>query len=258
MKNFGLSGKGDHVAGFDPRDSFGYEESMRYDAEDTRGDEEQAVAFLAQLAGSRRILEFAVGTGRIALPLSRCGATVDGIELSQHMVDRMREKPGGAEIDVTIGDMSQLSTGRRYGLVYLVYNTIGNLTSQDDQVRCFQNAARHLTEDGVFVVECRVPTAPARPGHRYVDAERVEADRVVLDVVRYDPISQVIDENHVDIGSDGISFRPVSLRLAYPPEFDLMARIAGLRLRNRWGGWEKEPFTATSWRHVSVYERAPS
>jgi SAM-dependent methyltransferase len=244
------------VVGFDPAESFGYEESVRYDAEDIRGDEAETVAFLAELAGSRRVLEFAVGTGRIALPLSATGLTVDGIELSTHMVDRIREKPGGIELAVEIGDMSRLDTGRRYGLVYLVYNTIGNLTSQDDQVRCFENAARHLNDDGVFVLECRVPTAPARAGHRYVDAEQIGADHVVLDVVRYDPISQVIDENHVRIGADGIHFRPVSLRLAHPPEFDLMARIAGLRLRDRWGGWQREPFTAASWRHVSVYERA--
>lgn len=202
-------------------------------------------------------LEFAVGTGRIALPLTAVGVSVAGIELSGDMVDRMREKPGGDAVPVTLGDMSQVGTGRTYGLVYLVYNTIGNLITQDDQVRCFENAARHLAEDGVFVVECRAPTIPTRPGQQHVDAERIGIDQVVLDVCRYDPISQVLDENHVHIGSDGIILRPVSLRLAYPPEFDLMARIAGLRLRDRWGGWNGEPFTTSSWRHVSVHERIP-
>jgi hypothetical protein len=151
--------------------------------------------------------------------------------------------------------MSQVGTGRTYGLVYLVYNTIGNLLTQDDQVRCFENAARHLTDDGVFVLECRVPTAPSRPGHQYVDAERIGVDHVVLDVCRYDPVSQIVDENHVRIGSDGIIFSPIRLRPATPPEFDLMAWIAGLRLRDRWEGWDEEPFTRTSWRHISVYER---
>lgn len=165
------------MEGFDPRTSFGYEESKRYDAIDTRGDEQDTVAFLARLAGGRDALELAVGTGRIALPLMRAGVRVDGIELSRDMVDRMREKPGGDTIEVTMGDMSRVATGRRYGLVYLVYNTIGNLLAQDDQVRCFQNAARHLADDGVFVLECRVPTAPARPGHNYVDAEQVAAAR---------------------------------------------------------------------------------
>jgi SAM-dependent methyltransferase len=244
------------MEGFDPRTSFGDEESKRYDAVDTRGDEEQTVAFLAQLAGRRDVLELAVGTGRIALPLVNAGVRVDGIELSQDMVDRMREKPHGHTVTVAMGDMSRVTTGRTYGLVYLVYNTIGNLLTQDDQVRCFQNAAQHLTDDGVFVLECRVPTAPSRPGRQYVDAEHIGVDHVVLDVCRYDPVTQCLDENHVRIGAEGLIFSPIRLRLAYPPEFDLMARIAGLRLRERWGGWNGEPYTATSWRHVSVYERS--
>lgn len=242
------------MQGFDPRTSFGYEESMRYDAVDNRGDEDQTVAFLARLAGQRDALEFAVGTGRIALPLRAAGVRVDGIELSQDMADRLREKPGGSSIEVTMGDMSRVITGRSYGLVYLVYNTIGNLLTQDDQVRCFQNAARHLAGDGLFVLECRVPAAPSRPGHQYVGAEHVGVGEVVLDVCRYDLVTQLLDESHVHISADGIVLRPISLRLAHAPEFDLMARIAGLRLRERWGGWNGEPYTASSWRHVSVYE----
>ena len=178
---------------------------------------------------------------------------VDGIELSLDMVDRMREKPGGDQIRVTMGDMSRVTTGRRYGLVYLVYNTIGNLLTQDDQVRCFQNAARHLAGDGLFVLECLILSAPARPGHQFVDAEQIEAGRVVLDVCRYDPVTQVLDETHVHISANGIVLRPISLRLARPPEFDLMAPLAGLELRDRWGGWNHEPFTVSCWRHVSVY-----
>jgi SAM-dependent methyltransferase len=244
------------MEGFDPERSFGYDVSTHYDAVDTRGDEEQTVAFLAQLAGGRNVLEFAVGTGRIALPLTAAGVRVDGIEMSQHMVDRMREKSDGNNVEVTIGDMSRVTTGHTYPLVYLVYNTIGNLLTQDDQIHCFENAARHLTDDGVFVLECRVPTAPSRPGHQFVDAEAVEVDHVTLDVCRYDPVTQILDENHVRIGTAGIVLSPIRLRLAHPPEFDLMARIAGLRLRDRWGGWNGQPYTATSWRHVSVYERA--
>jgi hypothetical protein len=159
-------------------------------------------------------------------------------------------------VHVIIGDMSRASMGRRYTLVYLVYNTIGNLLSQDDQVRCFESAARHLTDDGDFVLECRVPTAPARPGHQFVNAERVAADQVTLDIGRYDPVTQLLDANHVRISTDGISLGAISLRLANPAEFDLMARISGLRLRDRTGGWQGEPFTASSWRHVSVYEHA--
>ncbi len=173
---------------------------------------------------------------------------MDGIEQSRDMVDRMREKPGGNTIEVTIGDMSRVTTGRTYGMVYLVYNTIGNLLTQDDQVRCFQNATRHLAGDGVFVLECRVPSAPARPGHQYVDPEHIAAGHVMLDAGRYDPLTQILDLNHVHISADGIILVPISLRLAHPPEFDLMARIAGLRVRERWGGWSGERFTAGSWR----------
>jgi SAM-dependent methyltransferase len=248
--------RGNDVEGFEPATSFGYEVSKRYDAEDTRGDEEETVAFLARLAGGRDALEFAVGTGRIALPLSAAGVRVDGIEMSRHMLDRMREKPGGEDVEVTMGDMSRVTTGRTYGLVYLVYNTIGNLLTQDDQVRCFENASRHLGDNGVFVLECRVPTAPSQPGHEFVDVEHVGVDHVGLDVCRYDPVTQVLDENHVRISADGVVFSPIRLRLAHPPEFDLMARIAGLRLRERWGGWNGEPYAAGSWRHVSVYKRA--
>jgi SAM-dependent methyltransferase len=244
------------MLGFDPATSFGDEVSRRYDAVETRGDETATVEFLARLARGQDALEFAVGTGRVALPLTGAGVCVDGIELSQDMVDRLREKPGGSEIEVTIGDMSCASTGRAYGLVYLIYNTIGNLLTQDDQVRCFTNAARHLAAGGVFVLECRTPTAPSRLGHQFVDAGHVGVDHVQIDVGRYDPLSQILDENHVRIGADGLTFSPIRLRLAHPPELDLMARFAGLRLRDRYSGWNNEPYTATSWRHVSIYEHA--
>ncbi len=242
------------MEGFDPKTSFGCETSKRYVAREARGDEQETVAFLARLAGRRHALELAVGTGRIALPLMRAGVGVDGIEQSQDMVDRMREKPGGESVHVAVGDMARVDMGRKYGLVYLVYNTIGNLLTQEEQVRCFENAARHLTDDGVFVLECRVPSAPTRTERQFVEAERIAVDHVTLHVARYDPVTQLLDANHVHIGEDGVAFGPISLRLAHPPEFDLMARIAGLRLRQRVGGWHGEPFTASSWRHVSVYE----
>jgi SAM-dependent methyltransferase len=239
------------VKGFNP--SFGPETARTYD-NSPRGDEADTVRFLAGFGATA--LEFAIGTGRIALPLREAGVAVDGIELSPDMVARMREKPGGGAVDVTIGDMSRAGTGRRYDLVFLVYNTITNLLTQDDQVRCFENAARHLAPGGVFVIECGLPSWSARQRHQYVDVETVEVDRVGLDVNRYDPVTQILDENHVEISADGIRFGPIRQRLAYPSEFDLMARIAGLRLRDRWGGWNGEEFTAASTRHVSVYEVA--
>jgi len=239
------------VKGFNP--SFGPDIARTYD-NSPRGDEADTVRFLATFG--KTALELAIGTGRIALPLQEAGVTVDGIELSPDMVARMREKPGGDRVEVTMGDMSQVGTGRTYPLVYLVYNTITNLLTQDDQVRCFENAARHLDPGGVFVIECGVPSWAARQRNQFVDVEAVEVDHVRLDVNRYDPVTQVLDENHVHIGVDGIRFGPIRQRLSYPSEFDLMARIAGLRLRDRWGGWNGEPFEASSTRHVSVYEHS--
>lgn len=241
--------------GFDPATSFGPEVATRYD-DRPRGDESESVAFLADLARDGSALELAIGTGRIALPLAAGGVHVDGIELSQAMVSRMRQKPGGVDLDVVLGDMSTADApGRDYSLVYLVFNTIYNLLTQDAQVRCFENAARHLASDGVFVVEAGVPEASLRGRRQFVDAEYISTDEVVLDVNQYDPVTQVLDENHVHLTDGGVRLGPISCRLAYPSELDLMARIAGLRLLNRWGGWRREPFNADSLRHVSVYGR---
>ena len=244
------------MEGFDPARSFGPQVARDYDAESVRGDEDDTVEFLHSRAGGGAALELAIGTGRIALPLARHGTPVDGIEQSPAMAERLRAKPGGHELRVDIGDMSRLRLDRAYALVYLVFNTIGNLLTQDGQLRCFENAAAHLAPNGVFVLECRVPTAPSRPARQYVDAEHIGAGKVVLDVCRYNPVTQILDEQHVRIGADGITLSPISLRLAGPPEFDLMARIAGLRLVERCGGWNGEPFDAASWRHVSVYARS--
>jgi SAM-dependent methyltransferase len=221
------------MEGFDPASSFGPEVAARYD-DQPRGDEEAAVTFLSELAQGRRVLEFAIGTGRIALPLAAKGIPVDGIELSPHMVERLRAKPGGHQIRLTIGDMSVATTGHRYKLVYLVFNTLFNLLTADDQIRCFQNAARHLSADGRFVVETALPHAWIAPGASdYVHAEQVSTDAVVLDVARYDPVTQLLEENHVRFSASGITIEPIVCRLITPGEMDLMARIAGLRLIER-------------------------
>lgn len=241
------------MEGFDPAKSFGPEVAQRYD-DHLRGDEAETVDFLAGLARDGPALEFAIGTGRVALPLSYRGIAVDGIELSPHMVGRLREKPGGDALDVTIGDMACVTAPRKYPLVYLVFNTIYNLLTQDDQVRCFENAARHLTHAGVFLVEAGVPWAWLRR-NQFVDVEYVANGEVVLDVNRYDPVTQILDENHVTLTHAGVRLGPISCRISWPSELDLMARIAGLRLVDRWGGWNREPFTAESKRHISVYSR---
>ena len=240
---------------FDPQHSFGTEVAAHYDAQ-PRGDEQVAAEFLARLAAGGRVLEFAIGTGRIALPLTQLGVAVDGIELSTAMVEQLRSRPGGDPLQVEVGDMSTTDMGAKYSLVYLVYNTIFNLLTEDDQVRCFENAARHLDEGGVFVIETALPHARIPPGRAdYVRTELVELDAVGFDVARYDPLTQRLTENHVRITATGAQFVPIVCRLITPGEMDLMARIAGLRLIERLGSWRREPFSSDSIAHVSVYAR---
>lgn len=241
---------------YEPVTSFGEDMAEIYDEVSQRGDEEAAATFLADLAAGGPVLELAVGTGRIALPLAACGVHVDGIDFSPEMVDQLRAKPGGEAIQVTIGDFADVSVDGSYRLVYLVFNTLFNLLTQDDQVRCFQNVADHLTEDGAFVVEAAVPTSFIDPrDEQYVRAESVGVDEVRLDIARHDPVAQTLDETHVSLTSGDVRLHPIVTRYAWPSELDLMARIAGLRLRDRWGGWNREPFTAASRGHVSVFTR---
>lgn len=242
------------MEGFHPTTSFGPDTARRYD-DRLRGDEEATASFLAEYARDGRALELAIGTGRIALRLAEHGVRVDGIELSPHMVSRLREKAGGDGLDVVIGDMASETTGRTYPLVYLVFNTLYNILTQEGQVECFENAARHLDEDGVFVVEAAPPWAWIR-GEQFVNVERVTSGSVTLDVNRYDHVTQVLDESHVSLSTDGIDLAPISCRLVWPSEMDLMARLAGLRLVERSGGWSGERFDASSPFHVSVYGRA--
>jgi len=211
---------------------------------------------LAELAGSGRALELAIGTGRVALPLAARGIRVEGIDISPAMVARLRAKPGGDALDVRIGDFADVAVDRTFALVYVVFNTLFNLGSQDDQVRCFENVAAHLEDDGVFVVETYVPSFLHRlRDGQYVDAEAVTADEVRLDVLRHDPAGQRIDENHISLSVRGVQLFPVHQRYAWPSELDLMARIAGLRLRQRWADWTRAPFIGESESHVSVWGR---
>lgn len=240
---------------FDPATSFGEEIAASYD-DDVRGDEDDTVAFFERLAAGGRVLELAIGTGRIGLPLSARGVQVDGIELSPAMVARLRVKPGGDLIPVTIGDMADVAVTGTYRLIYVVYNTFFNLLTQDDQVRCFENVATHLDDEGSFAIEAFVPSYLYRlRNDQYVDAQSIDVGEVWLDVGRHDPVAQILDESHVSLSNAGVRVHPIVQRYAWPSELDLMARIAGLRLEARWGGWNGDPFTSTSERHVSVYVR---
>jgi len=240
---------------YEPIMSFGDDASELY-RDLQRGDEIAAVEFLARLAGNGPALELAIGTGRIALPLAARGIRVEGIDISHAMVDQLRVKPGGDKIPVVLGDFADVPVSGTYRLIYVVWNTLFNLLTQEDQVKCFMNVAHHLTEDGSFVIEALVPAFLYRlQNDRYVEAEAIEVNEVRLDVLRHDAGRQMIEESHVSLSPAGIHLNPVVQRYAWPSELDLMARIAGLRLKNRWGGWSQEPFGASSGTHVSVYGR---
>jgi SAM-dependent methyltransferase len=244
------------VENYEPITSFGEDIAEVYDDVSQRGDTVATVAFLEQLAGGGPALELAIGTGRVALPLAARGIRVDGVDISPAMVAKLRAKPGGDEISVTLGDFADVPVPGRYRLVFVVFNTLFNLLTQEDQVRCFENVAAHLTDDGSFVVEAFAPGFLHRlRNDQYVDAEAVGVDGVVLDVCRHDAVMQRLDESHVSLSREGVRLYPIVTRYAWPSELDLMARIAGLRLKDRWAGWNREPFNSTSSNHVSVYGR---
>ncbi len=219
---------------------------------------EQTVEALARLAGNGPVLELAIGTGRIALPLAARGLRVQGIDISGATVARLREKLDGTDIPVTIGDLADVAVEGLFSLVYVVFNTFWALLTQEDQTRCFRNVATHLTEDGAFVIEAFVPD-PARfdRGQR-TSTSWVDTHTVTLEASRHDPVNQRVDSQHVVIREDGIKLYPVSIRYAHLRELDLMAKLARMRLRDRWAGWNGELFTEDSEMHVSVYELATS
>jgi SAM-dependent methyltransferase len=214
------------------------------------------VTLLAELAGNGPALELAIGTGWIALPLAERGIRVDGIDISEAMVEQLRAKPGGDKLNVVIGDMATVQMADRYRLTFIVANSLFNVLTQEDQVRTFENVAAYLTDDGVFLIEGLLPGyLYALRDHQYVDAEAVEVNLVRLDVARHDPVSQLLVESHVSLSAQGVSLNPIVTRYAWPSELDLMARLAGLRLKERWSGWNREPFTAESRYAISVYGR---
>jgi SAM-dependent methyltransferase len=212
-----------------------------------------AVDRLAQLAGGGAALEFAIGTGRIALPLSERGVRVAGIDSSEAMLERLRQKPGADRIEAVAGDMASTRLGGEFSLVYLVFNTIFNLTSQDGQVACFENAAAHLGAGDRFVIEARVPELQRLPLGQTMLPWRADPDGMSFYV--YDTVIQRLGGRHYRFVDGRVEANPIEMRYVWPAELDLMARIAGMRLQDRWANWQREPFTALSPSHVSVYER---
>jgi SAM-dependent methyltransferase len=211
------------------------------------------VDFLAGLAGHGAALELGIGTGRIALPLARRGVRVHGIDLSAAMVARLRAKPGADRIGVTIGDFATTTVEGSFSVAYLVFNTINNLTTQDGQVACFQNVAAHLEPGGCFVIEVGVPALQRLPPGETVRAFALTPTHLGFD--EYDVVGQGLISHHYSVVDGKLEVVSMPFRYVWPSELDLMARMAGMTLRERWSGWKREPFTSDSTKHVSVWEK---
>ena len=243
-----------------PEDHFGERVAARYDASSADMFEPAAVDpvvdFLADLAGHGAALELGIGTGRIAFPLARRGIRVHGIDLSEAMVARLRAKAGAEQIGVTIGDFATATVDGRFTVAYLVFNTIMNLTTQDGQVACFQNVAAHLEPGGCFVIEVMVPALRRLPPGETVRAFTVSASRLGFD--EYDVALQGLISHHYSVVDGNLEVVSMPFRYVWPSELDLMARLAGMTLRERWNGWKREPFTGDSTTHVSVWEKTTS
>jgi SAM-dependent methyltransferase len=240
-----------------PEDHFGEPVAARYDESSADMFEpavvDPVVDFLADLAGRGAALELGIGTGRIALPLARRGVRVHGIDLSGAMVARLRAKPGAEQIAVTIGDFATTTVDGRFSVAYLVFNTIMNLTTQDEQVACFQNVAAHLEDGGCFVIEVGVPALQRLPPGDTVRAFDVTSTHLGFD--EYKIASQGLISHHYSAVDGKLEVVSMPFRYVWPSELDLMARLAGMTLRERWSGWKREPFTSDSTSHVSVWER---
>jgi SAM-dependent methyltransferase len=242
-----------------PEDHFGEAVASRYDEWDASSVPQVVdpiVQFLLEQARGGAALELGVGTGRIALPLAARGVRVHGIDLSEAMVERLRAKPGAERVAVTVGDFATTKVDGTFSLAYLVINTIMNLTTQDEQVACFANVAEHLEPGGRFVIEVGVPQLQRLPPGETVRPFTVEPDHLGFD--EYDIARQGLISHHYREVDDGFERTSVPFRYVWPSELDLMARLAGMTLRERWSGWTREPFTSDSEMHVSVWETASS
>jgi SAM-dependent methyltransferase len=240
-----------------PEDYFGERVAARYD--ESSADMfnpailDPVVDFLAELAGEGAALELGIGTGRVAMPLAQRGVRVHGIDLSEAMVARLRAKPGAEEIDVRIGDFATTTVDGTFSVAYLVFNTIMNLTTQDEQVACFRNVAAHLDPGGCFVIEVMVPALQRLPPGETVRPFAVTPSHLGFD--EYDVARQGLISHHYWVEEGRFENVSMPFRYVWPSELDLMARLAGMTLRERWSGWKREPFTSASTEHVSVWEK---
>jgi SAM-dependent methyltransferase len=212
-----------------------------------------AIEMLAELAHGGRALELGIGTGRFALPLSAKNVEVHGIDAADPMISRLRAKSGGDRITITRGNFAEVPVDGKFELVYIVFNTFFALSSQEEQVRCFRNVAEHLSPDGCFVIEAFVPDLNRFTGGQVNWATKVTTDEVQLDVGQHNAATQQVISQKVVIKDGDVRLYPVQIRYAWPSELDLMAQLAGLRLRERWSNWQREPFTSNSGKHISIF-----
>ena len=236
---------------FDERVAAGYDESAADLFDPVVVD--PVVDFVAGLAGSGRALELGIGTGRIAIPLAERGVPVHGIELSRAMAARLRAKPGATDIGVTIGDFATTTVEGTFSVAYVVFNTIGNLTTQSAQVDCFRNVGAHLEPGGCFVVEVGIPELRRLPPG---ETMRVfDAGETHWGVDEFDVATQRLTSHHFELVDGSFELVSMPFRYVWPAELDLMAQLGGMTLRERWSGWKREPFTSDSRKHVSVWEK---
>jgi SAM-dependent methyltransferase len=240
---------------FDDPGLFGRLWAADYDA-GANPDPGPAVDFLAGLAGGGPVLELAIGTGRVALPLAARGLVVEGVEASEEMVARMRVKPGGAEIPVAIGDMADVPVAGPFRLVYLVFNTLFNLVDADRQADCFRNVARVLAPGGAFVIEAFVPDPADFDRDEQVQVRAVTEDSATIRLHRYDRAAQRFIRQTITFDSRGVHLKPFAMRYCWPEQIDQMAGQAGLRLAERYADWHRRRFDAGSRDHISVYRAA--
>jgi SAM-dependent methyltransferase len=243
------------MASFDEPAFYGDRWAAVYDEMVKVDDPSAAAEFLAGLADGGLALELAIGTGRVALPLSARGVRVHGIDASRAMVDRLRAKPGGDVIPITIGDMAAVGVTGSFRLVYLVFSTLFGLLSQQRQAECFRNVARVLDPGGFFVIECLVPDVARYRHGQSVQVRDITEDSATLQLSRHDAAAQLVTTQVITFDQRGMQMWPLAIRYSWPGELDLMADQAGLKLRERYSGWDRQPFESTSAGHVSVYER---
>ena len=244
------------MKGFGPS-TFGELNADEYDALHNPGTTDACVDLIAELASGGTVLELAIGTGRIALPLSERGLAVSGFDASAEMLEILRAKPGGSSIQTWVDDMAAFETDQTFDIAFLVFNTLYNLTRQADQISCFQHVAKHLKPGGRFLVEAFMPNRDSFENNQAVRTKYVSFDKVWLEAVQHDPIAQKLNYQRIRISKHGTELKPLPMRYVWPAELDLMAQLAGLHPVAHWGGWQKQPLTAESSMYVIVYEKPP-